>query len=200
MEDRKMEMVLAAVLCVVAVDVPAVANPGFEEFREAALPYGWQYLPQGWHCCHLPGETNLVRYQTKAAEGSDARALLITVAEDHPEKYVCYNVMQDMPGFAAGKTYRVSAKVQTRGLRKLPFVCVQCLDAESKFVRITCSPERVLEGDVEEWERVETKVTVPEGTTKFRLRIGVTSQGNEGGTAMIDDIEVVEDRSLADRP
>ena len=189
-----MEMVVAALLSIVAVDAPPVSNPGFEQLRDSiGWPEGWGDLPDGWHCCFLPNEGHLVRYETKSLE--ESRAIFITVASDHPDKRACYNVTQDVPGFALGKTYRVSAKVQTRGLHKLPFVCVQCLDTSGKkFVGFACSPGRDLEGDLEQWERVETKITVPDGTAKFRLRIGVSSDGNEGGTAMIDDVEVVEDR------
>jgi hypothetical protein len=194
MEDRKMEMFLAVLLGVIATDAPVVSNPGFEQIREqTGWPEGWASLPEGWHCSSLPSEAHLVRYETKAGEGPESRALLITVASDHPDKQIYYNVTQDVPGIIAGKSYRLSAKVRTRGLRTAPFVCAQCLDSsKSKFVAIVTSPPRELTADIEQWERVETKITVPEGTTALRLRIGVTDDGNEGGTAIIDDIEVIE--------
>src|SRR5437763_3664448 len=47
-EDRKMEMFLAVLLCVLASDAPAVSNPGFEQVREqTGLPEGWAGLPEG---------------------------------------------------------------------------------------------------------------------------------------------------------
>lgn len=186
-----MEFFCAVLLGVLSVDAPPILNSGFEQFSEQTdFPFGWQQLPQGWHFTHLPNGASLVRYETKPLQ--DSRALLITVASDHPDKTVAYNVWQDVPGFIAGKTYRVSANVQTRGLRHLPLVCVQCLDASgTKFLGFARSSERAIEGDVEQWERVETKITVPEGTATFRLRIGIPSEGNAGGTALIDDVEIV---------
>jgi hypothetical protein len=188
-----MEMFLAALISVVATDAPAVSNPGFEQVRQQApVPDGWADLPHGWHCSHLPDLAHLVRYETKVCEGQESRALLITIAEDHPEKRIHYNVMQDVPNFLAGKSYRVSAKVRTQGLRTAPFICVQCLDSsKSKFVGFAGIPERALTADIDQWERIETKITVPEGTATFRIRAGVTDDGNEGGTAIIDDIEVI---------
>jgi hypothetical protein len=189
-----MEMLLAVLLGVVATDVPAISNPGFEQVCEQApVPDDWASLPHAWHCSFLPNEAHRVRYESKACEGHDSRALLITIAEDHPEKRIHYNVTQDMPNFIAGKSYRVSAKVRTQGLRTAPFICVQCLDSsKSKFVSFAGTPERALTGDIDHWELIETKITVPAGTATFRLRVGITDDGNEGGTAMIDDIEVVE--------
>jgi len=189
-----MEMFLTVLLSVVATDAPAVSNPGFEQVRQLApVPDGWADPPHGWHCSHLPNLTHLVRYETKVCEGQDSRALLITIAEDHPDKRIHYNVMQELPGFIVGKSYRVSAKVRTKGLRTAPFICVNCLDpAKSKALGFAGTRERALTTDIEQWERVETKITVPEGTAIFQLRVGVTDDGNEGGTAIIDDIEVIE--------
>ena len=106
---------------------------------------------------------------------------------------MAYNAHQDVTGFIAGKTYRVSANVQTKGLRTLPMIVVQCLDASGKnCLTIARSPERKLDSDLDQWERVQTDVTVPEGTSIFRLRIGIPSDGNAGGVALIDDITITE--------
>ncbi len=184
-----MEMFLAVLLGVVASDEPVVSNPGFEQIsKQAGRPQGWQFTS-------LQNEAHLVRYETKVGEGQESRALLITVAGNHPDKKVAYNAYQDVPGIIAGKSYRVSAKVRTQGLRTLPMIVVQCLDSsESKFVACARSPERALKDDIQQWERIETTVLVPDGTATFRLRIGIPAESNAGGTAMIDDIEVVEAR------
>lgn len=185
-----MEVLFAALLGIVAADAPTVSNPGFEELS------GRGGLPAGWSFTYLPTQSDLVRYETRAPHGSQkSRALTITVAGDHPEKEVAYNAHQDVPGIVAGKTYRVSAKVQTQGLRTLPMVVVQCLDATGTIPFVVArSRERTLIGDVKDWEHVETEVTVPAGTATFRLRLGIPAAGNAGGTAVIDDIEVVEAR------
>jgi hypothetical protein len=118
---------------------------------------------------------------------------VITVAANHPGQTVAYNAHQDVTGFAAGKTYRVSANVQTKGLRSLPMIVVQCLDASGKnCLTVARSPERKLDRDLDQWERVHANVTVPEGTSIFRLRIGIPSNGNAGGLALIDDITLTE--------
>jgi hypothetical protein len=183
-----MEMFLAVLLSVVATDAAAVANPGFEELSEQSG------LPSGWWFTSLPNQARLVRYETVAAgEDQESRALAIKVASDHPEQRVAYNAHQILPGIVPGKTYRVSAKVQTKGLSHLPFVAVQCLDeTKTKYLTISSSPERTLTGDIEKWERVETEITVPEETKIVWLRIGIWSKGNTGGTALIDDVEVAQ--------
>ena len=177
---------LLAVL--VATHSPAVANADFETVdQQTGAPAGWRFTS-------LPKQAHLVRYETEAAAGRSAsRALTITIAADHPEQKVSYNAHQDIPGIIAGKKYRVSAKVQTRGLRSLPIVVVQCLDQRGgKFLAFGHSQEKELRADVAEWETVHTEVVVPPGTSTFRLRIGITAAGNAGGTAFIDDVQIVE--------
>jgi hypothetical protein len=179
---------LALVVSLAATDSPAVANAGFENVdQQTGAPADWKFTS-------LPKQAHLVRYETKADPGGAAsRALSITIAADHPEQKVSYNAHQDVPGIVAGKQYRVSAKVQAQGLRTLPMVVVQCLDQTgSQFLAFGRSQEKELRADVGEWESVQTEVTVPAGTSTFRLRIGVTAAGNAGGTALIDDIQVVE--------
>ena len=196
-----MKLFLAALLGVVAADAPLVSNPGFEQLREESfVPETWHGWPQDWHLTFLPNLSHLVRYETKVGEGQESKALYITIETDQPDKKIAYNAMQDVPGFAVGKSYCVSAKVRTQGLRTAPFICVQCLDpSKKKFVGFSGTPERALTSDVQDWERIETKITVPEGTAVFRVRIGITDDDNEGGTAIIDDVEVVEIQGLAQR-
>ena len=182
-------MLFALLFGLAATGNPTVTNPGFEERAERSGAM------LGWSFTSLPNEPRLVRYRTKAvvSDGQETNALFITVAADHPSKNVAYNAHQDVQGVVAGKTYRVSAKVQTQGLSTLPMIVVQCLDATGgKYLAFARSPERRLSSDVRKWERVETEVTVPQGTAAFRLRIGIPAEGNAGGTAMIDDVEIVE--------
>jgi hypothetical protein len=187
-EDPMMNVLFVMLLGLIAAEAPAVTNAGFEKVNEQTG------MPSGWSFTSLPKGTNLVRYKTKAVrEGRESRALFISVAADHPEKNVAYNAHQDLRGFVAGKTYRVSAKVQTQGLRTLPMVVVQCLDESgAKHLASSRSPERKLKEDVVEWENVAAQVTIPTGTSTVRLRIGIPAEGNAGGTALIDDVEIVE--------
>lgn len=181
-----MEMFLAILLAVVATDSPIISNPGFEQLSEQSG------LPEGWGFTSLPGEGHLVRYKTTVGEGQESRALTITVADDHPDKKVAYVAFQELPGAIAGESYRVSAKVRTQGLHTVPTIVLQCVDqSKSKPLAFARSPERVLNADIDQWERIETTIHVPDGTVAFRVLIGVPSEGNAGGTAMIDDIEVV---------
>jgi hypothetical protein len=183
-----MNVVLAACLMAAAAGLPEVANPGFEQISDQTG------APEGWSFTSLPGKPNLVRYAAETpAVGRESRALVITVAANHPAQTVAYNAHQDVTGFIAGKTYRVSANVQTKGLRALPMIVVQCLDSSGKNqLAIARSPERKLDRDLDQWERVQTDVTVPEGTSIFRLRIGIPAEGNAGGLALIDDIAITE--------
>jgi hypothetical protein len=171
-----------------AAGVPEVGNPGFEQISDL------MGAPEGWSFTSLPGKPELVRYAAETpAAGRESRALVIAVAANHPGQTVAYNAHQDVTGFIAGRTYRVSANVQTKGLRTLPMIVVQCLDASGKnCLRIARSPERKLAGDVDQWERIHAVVTVPEGTSVLRLRIGIPSDGNAGGLALIDDIAITE--------
>jgi hypothetical protein len=202
MEDRKMEMFLAALLSVVAADAPVVSNPGFEHLRQQPpVSNSWQGMPADWHLTFLPQLAHLVRYETKAGPGQESKALYITIEEDHLEKNIAYNAMQDVKGFVVGKTYSLSASVRTQGLHTAPFVCVQCLDASKKnFLAFASTPQRALTTDIQDPERFETRITVPPETAVFRLRIGISDDGNEGGTAIIDDVQIVEIQELATAP
>lgn len=184
-----MDLFAAILIGLVATETPTIANPGFESVDEQTG------IPLGWSFTSLPNEANLVRYATKKAihDDRESRVLLISVAADHPDKKVAYNAHQDVRGFVAGRTYRVTAKVRAEGLQTLPLVAVQCLDESgTKCLAFSCSQERRPKGDVEKWEPVETQITVPKETSTLRLRIGIPAEGNAGGIAMIDEIKVVE--------
>ncbi|MCA9020542.1 MAG: hypothetical protein KDA74_10390, partial [Planctomycetaceae bacterium] len=167
---------------------PQVVNADFETVDPRST------LPSGWYFTSLPGQSPLVSYQSqKEPQENGSRVLAIKVAADHPQQQVAYNAHQDLQGFQAGKTYRVSARVKTQRLQSLPMVVVQCLDQSAKkplgFAR---SEQRELKQDLAEWETIQTEIKVPEGTGTLRLRIGIPSQGNAGGTALIDDVQVAE--------
>ncbi len=83
--------------------------------------------------------------------------------------------------------------MRTKGLTTLPMIVVQCLDRTgTKYLGFARSAERKLTSDLIEWERITTDITVPEGTTVVRLRIGIPAEGNAGGKAFIDDVVVDE--------
>lgn len=164
----------------------AVANGGFEQTDQ------FTEMPSGWSFTSIPGKQDLVRYGTKSI-GTNDRALYISVAADHPAEGVAYNAYQDLKRLVAGKTYRVSAKVRSQRLTTLPMIVVQCLGKqETKHLGLARSAERQLSGDLVEWQRIETEITVPDGTAVVRLRVGITAEGNAGGTAVIDEVAVVE--------
>lgn len=183
-----MTMLFALLLGAVATDSPQVVNSDFETVNERTE------TPVGWSFTSLPKKSHLVSYKTTVDPAEkDSRALSITVTPDHPQLRVAYNVHQDVQKFVAGKKYRVAAKVQARGLQTLPMVVVQCLDESgTKLLAFARTEERQLKKDVEQWENVETELMVPEGTSTFRLRIGIPAEGNAGGTALIDDVRIIE--------
>jgi len=183
-----MTMFLALLLGAVATEAPQVVNAGFETVNERTE------MPVGWSFTSLPNRAHLVSYKTDVDPASkETHALSISVSPVHPNQRVAYNAHQDIQKFVAGKKYRVAAKVQTRGLQTLPMVVVQCLDKSgNKLLAFARTEERKLDNDVEEWENVQTEVTVPEGTTIFRLRIGIPAEGNAGGKALIDDVRIDE--------
>lgn len=181
---------LLALLCstVAAASTTNVNNSGFEDISERTR------LPVGWGYTSLPGQSDLVEYKVTTVPGDEnSKALAITVSSNHPDQRVAYNAFQDVPGIESGKTYKVSARIQTRGLETMPMVAVQCIDQTGKkYLGFARTPERKLQQDIKEWQSVETMVTVPAGTAKFRLRAGIPAQGNAGGTAILDDITVTE--------
>ena len=184
-----MELLLAVFCALAIAGKPEIGNPGFEEVDQRTG------MPTEWNLTYLPDGRTHVRYETKAIMRGDqpTNALSITVAADHPSRNVAYNVHQELKGLVSGKSYRVAASVQTRGLTTKPMVVVQCLDASgSKHVGFSRSPEQKLTRDLEQWECITTELTVPEGTSTVVLRIGIPSHGNAGGTAIIDDVSIVE--------
>ncbi|QDU53252.1 hypothetical protein [Gimesia panareensis] len=184
-----MEIMLTMLLSFATAVSPTVVNADFEQ-KDARTG-----LPTGWAFTSLPDRQHLVNYRTTqvAAEQGQTRALSITVASDHPEHKVAYNIHQDLKGLTPGKSYRVSARVCTRGLKTLPMIVVQCIDASgSRFLGFARSQQRELPGDLDHWEQIQTDIVIPEGTSTVRLRIGIPSAGNAGGTAIIDDVDMVE--------
>ncbi|MGE3780916.1 MAG: hypothetical protein AB7F89_27255, partial [Pirellulaceae bacterium] len=96
-----------------------------------------------------------------------------------------------------GQSYRVSARVQTRGLSTLPMIVVQCLDGTgSRYEKFARSADRMLSNDVREWEDITAEFAVPDGTATVRLRIGIPARGNAGGTALIDQVTVATARDV----
>jgi len=180
---------MLALLTGFAADSPAINNPRFEEIvEETGLPIGWSFssLPSGQH---------LVSYRANAVgtEVDDTYALTIHVAAGHPERDVAYNAYQDLHGLNPGKTYRVSAKMKAKGLSVAPMIVLQCLNANgNKVLGFARSDVRQLTEEVSVWERFQTELTIPKDTATVRLRIGIPAKGNAGGTAIIDDVEIVE--------
>ncbi len=175
-------------LAITATSTPEVTNPGFENIsKQSGLPTDWLFTS-------IPGKLKLVQYEAKALpDNKKSQVLSITVAKDHPKQQVAYNVHQNIKGIATEKTYRVSAKVQTRGLNRLPMVAVQCTDKTGrKYLAFARSTERKLKQDIKKWEQIDTIIKVPTGTSIFKVRIGITTEGNAGGTAFIDDVKVTE--------
>jgi hypothetical protein len=171
-----------------AAPAPTVENPGFETLNEQSG------LPSGWAFAYLPGKLDLIRYESVTfPDAPEAKALSLTVAAGHPNEAVSYNAYQDVEEIEPGKTYQLAARVRTRGLTTLPMAVVQCLDGSgTQLLAFARTPSRTLTGDVQEWEPITTSVTVPEGTALFRVRIGIPSTGNAGGTAYVDDVSVTE--------
>lgn len=183
-----MNVLFVILLGLAATEAPPIANAGFEEVHpQTGMPIGWSFTS-------LPDGSNLIRYEAKAAgEGRETRALSIAVAAKHPQKTVAYNAHQDLRNCVAGMTYRATANVRTQGLKNVPMIVIQCLDESgAKCLAFSCSPQRKLQHDVTEWEKVETEFKVPEGTSIVRLRIGIPAEGNAGGAALIDDVDLVE--------
>ena len=74
-----MSVALAAFLMAAAAGLPEVANPGFEQISDQTG------APEGWSFTSLPGKPDLVRYAAATpAAGRESRALVITVAANHP--------------------------------------------------------------------------------------------------------------------
>ncbi len=189
MEVWVMEVLLTIVLGLAINSDSAVINGGFEQKDPLTG------MPSGWSFTSLPGKQNLVCYGTESIGANDKenRALVISVAEGHPAERIAYNAHQSLKRLVAGKTYRVSANVRTKGLTTLPMIVVQCLDKTgTKYLGFARSAERKLSGDLIEWERVTTDITIPDGTTVARLRIGIPAEGNAGGKAVIDEVVVDE--------
>jgi hypothetical protein len=183
-----MHIAIAALLTVSTAAMPEVANPGFEEVRSGAT------APAAWHFTSLPDQAELVRYEAvPLAADPERKALSITVAANHPGKEVAYNAHQSIRNIEEGKTYRVTAKVQTKGLRTLPMIVVQCLNArECGAISTVRSEERAIDRDLVERQTIHADVTVPRSTASLHLRIGIPATGNAGGTALIDDVSIAE--------
>jgi hypothetical protein len=115
----------------------------------------------------------------------------MSISPDHPDQAVSYNVFQDLAGLEPGRRYRVAAKVRTLGVKNRPGVMLQCFDKQRKeMLAFAHTGAQLLDKDLTEWKTLEAYVTIPPGTDLARLRVGMSSVGNVGGTAWFDDVEV----------
>jgi len=150
--------------------------------------------PVAWHGTCLPGKGRFIRYECDQLDGREGgRALKMSIRPDHPDEAVSYNVFQDLTGLEPGQRYRIAAKVRTLGVKNRPGVMLQCYGKQRKeMLAFAHTGAERLDKDITEWRTLEGYVTIPDGTDLARLRVGMSSVGNVGGTAWFDDVEVTK--------
>lgn len=179
-------------------------NGGFEEFsKETGDPLSWYAtrIPypmdeKGKRAGPLLAGHYLMSTSPKLVHGGK-RCVIVEIGDDHPDLPVAYNWTTEVQGWKAGETYELSGWIKVENAKQPAFIMVQCWDKseDRKSRRMIggagTEKDFPVKGDTE-WTKVTTRFTVPEGTGSLRLRAGLSSKGNRGAKAWLDDLSLVK--------
>ena len=132
----------------------------------------------------------------KLAHGGK-RSVLVAIGENHPGLRVDYNWTTEVQGWKAGETYELSGWIKVEKAKEPAFIMVQFWDKneDRKARRMIggagTEKDFPVKGDTE-WTKVTTRFTVPKGTGSLQLRAGLSSKGNRGAKAWLDDLSLVK--------
>lgn len=177
--------------------VSILPNGGFEQFEEETGD------PLSWYATRIPNAGGIglaghyvLSASPKLAHGGK-RSVAVAIGENHPSLPVHYNWTTEVQGWKAGETYELSGWIKTENAQQPAFIMVQFWDKneDPKARRMIggAGTEKAfpIKGDTE-WTKVSTRFTVPEGTGSLRLRAGLSSKGNRGAKAWLDDLALVK--------
>jgi beta-lactamase regulating signal transducer with metallopeptidase domain len=162
-----------------------LANGSFEEIQESSND------PQAWFATRIPQAAGHFVLASSSVAHSGKRSVVVEIGDSHPDTRVDYNWTAEAKGWKVGETYELSGWIKTENAKGPGFLMAQCWSEDGKRpVGYSQSPCEVR--GTADWTRVSTLLRVPEGTASVRIRAGLTSQGNKGAKAWIDDLSLVK--------
>ncbi len=165
---------------------PALAGGSMETWSQDA-PTGWDKV-SGYQDRVYPGRADHDRDVRHGGEAS----LRLSNREAGEMVQVSQNVLIG-GGFQVGRTYRLSAWMESEGLKQPNGILLATFTDEMQATGSWRIPMPQAPGD---WQRAEATFTVPEGTRFLRIMLHV----NGPGTVWIDDValdEIASDGSAA---
>jgi hypothetical protein len=131
---------------------------------------------------------------SKSVAHGGKRSVVVEIGDSHPESPVHYNWTAVAKGWKAGETYELAGWIKTENAKRTAFIMAQFWSEEGKNGKMiggaTTEKNFPVKGTTD-WTRVSTRLTVPEGTGVVRIRAGLSSQGNPGAKAWLDDLSLV---------
>jgi beta-lactamase regulating signal transducer with metallopeptidase domain len=164
-----------------------VPNGGFEEMQAAGDP-------QAWFATRLSRTAGHVDLSvSKAGAHAGQRGVAVLIGENHPAERVDYNWTTDAQGWQPGESYELSGWIKVENTAQPAVIMAQFLGEPGTPILggATTQKSAPIQGSVD-WTRVSTRFEVPRGTRVVRVRVGMSSAGNPGGKAWVDDISLVK--------
>jgi len=167
-----------------------LANGGFEEAQEQSND------PDAWYGTRVPQTAgHFLMSASKSVAHGGQRSAFIAIGESHPDLPVAYNWTAVAKDCQAGETYELSGWLKTENAKNPAFIMAQFWTKEGKEGKMiggaTTEKAFPVKGTTD-WTRVSTRLKVPEGTGVVRIRAGLSSQGNRGAKAWLDDVSLVK--------
>jgi len=167
-----------------------LANGGFEESQEESND------PAAWFGTRVPMTAgHYLMAASKSVAHGGKRSVVVEIGESHPNLPVAYNWTAVAKDCKAGETYELSGWIKTENAKRPAFIMAQFWSEEGKNGKMIGGAGTEKEFPVKgttDWTRVSTRLKVPEGTGVVRIRAGLSSQGNPGAKAWLDDISLVK--------
>ncbi len=166
-----------------------LANGGFEEVQENSND------PEAWFGTRIPQTAGHFVLASSSVAHGGKRSAVVEIGDSHPDRPVAYNWTADAKGWKAGETYELSGWIKTENVKHTAFIMAQFWNNEGTDKKMIGGATTQFTNPVKgttDWTRVSTRLTVPEGTKVVRIRAGLSSQGNPGAKAWLDDISLVK--------
>ncbi len=168
-------------------DASLLANGDFEEVQENSDD------PQAWFGTRVPQTAGHFLLASSSVAHGGQRSAVVEIGENHPDRRVAYNWTAVAKGWKAGETYELSGWIKTENVKQPAFIMAQFWSEEGMNGKMlggaTTQTAHPVKGSTD-WTRVSTRLKVPEGTGVVRIRAGLSSQGNSGAKAWLDEISL----------
>lgn len=160
-----------------------LVNEGFENVSNGTNPVGW--VANNLNLSKKDAELSV----DNSISHSGDRSIFIFISDHHPPNMIIYNWFKRVDGLQPGWIYELDGWIKTEKIKYSPFIEIQFWN-KLKMVGTASTLQGFSIIGTGDWEPIKKIVTVPNGTVKVLLRVGLQSSGNNGGRVWFDDIQI----------